>query len=487
MVLKSFFLFCFLTSLWATAFSQTLPVGPKVPSIGAGLPNAIPTTGLEGLATKPEIPYLEELRQVQGLKKSYDSLRSEVKKLREVAQDSTTQDSVVSVMKAKGQEVLDPEAEVLQSMLEEQEIPGEELKSALDRTLEGVESSKSKLAQVSDLEGLDGILDQSEENLKALINEWLMPKIEHTLSGTLSEGWNPTEAKIPDFYGKDGLEKLFKEGVDPTELMAQAKEQAVGKARHISTEYIQKAEGDFSKLKLDSLGNVQVILESRKRKFKLIEPNELKGAGVLERTGLLLWYDPLTSFKEGFFAKGGVRYGFTHQFQAFGAWTIKRSSDDVSGPKITGQGPKLGLRFSKGNWGVQSSISHNQITTEYPTGYESRNFSGKAWAGELSLVRTIPMGKILRSVVMVSWDPLYKEDRSLAGSAIQMKIGFELGRLKGMKADIKKRLDWEEIEQEVPEVPNPKFSLPQYLTGIFLSTPKGPDSYQNEGGCMKCI
>lgn len=447
MDLKSFILFCVLATIWVPAFAQTLPAGPKVPSIGGGLPKGIPANGLEGLVTKAEIPYLEELRQVQDLKKSYDSLRSEVKKLNEATQDSSTQDSVVSVLKTRGQEVLNREAELLESMLEEQEIPGEELKSAVDRTLEGVESSKAKIAQVSDLESLDGILDQSEENLKALINEWLMPKIEQSLNGTLFEGWNPTDAKIPDFYGKDGLEKLLKDGADPQELMAQAKEQAAGKARHISTEYIQKAEGEFSKLKLDSLGNVQVILESRKRKFKLIESNELKGSGLLERTGLLLWYDPLTSVREGFFAEAGVSYGFTHQFQAFGAWTVKHSSDNVSGPHITGQGPKLGLRFSKGNWGVQSSASYNQISTEYPAGYESRNFSGKAWSGELSLVRTIHMGKVIRSVVIVSWDPLYKEDRSLARSAVQLKIGFELGRIKSLvksTSSLKKEASWED-------------------------------------------
>jgi hypothetical protein len=451
MSLKYFFLFCFLASLWVPAFAQTLPSWPKVPSIGAGLPKGIPSNGFEGLATNPAIPYLEELRQIQGLKKSYDSLRTEVKRLKEAVHDSTNQDSVVSVLKAKGQEVLDREKAVLNGLLEEQEIPGEELKAAVNRTLEGVESSNAKLATVSDLEGLDGILGQSEENLKAIVNEWLMPKIEQSLSGTLSEGWNPAEAKIPDFYGKDGLENLLRVGTDPQELMAQAKEQALGKARHISTEYIQKAEGKFNKLKLDSLGNVQVILESKKRKFQLIEPNELKGAGVFERTGLLIWYDPLTSFREGFFAEVGISYGFTHQFQAFGAWTVKRSSDNASGPQITGQGPKLGLRFTKGNWGVQSSVSHNQITTEYPAGYESRNFSGKSWSGELSLVRTIPMGKVLRSVVMVSWDPLYKEDRSLAGSAVQMKIGFELNRLKNLKQEFNPDLKQLGKDKKIPK------------------------------------
>lgn len=77
---KSFFLFWFLAGIWVPAFSQTLPAGPKVPSIGVALPKRIPSNGLEGLATKPEIPYLEELGQIQDLKKSYDSLRKEVKK-----------------------------------------------------------------------------------------------------------------------------------------------------------------------------------------------------------------------------------------------------------------------------------------------------------------------------------------------------------------------------------------------------------------------
>ncbi|SEG51327.1 hypothetical protein [Algoriphagus boritolerans] len=148
MILKSFFLFCLLASLWFSAFAQTLPAGPKVQSIGGGLSKGIPTNGLEGLATKPDIPYLEELRQVHGLKKSYDSLRSEVKKLKEATQDSTTQDSVVSLLKAKGQEVLERDAELLQGMLEEQETPREELNSALQRTLGGVKGTKAKLAPV---------------------------------------------------------------------------------------------------------------------------------------------------------------------------------------------------------------------------------------------------------------------------------------------------------------------------------------------------
>lgn len=456
MNLKSLFLFCLFfieVNLWMEGHAQTFPSIPQVstPNFSGSqrkIPNAL---GLEALVSKPQIPYLEELKQIQSLKQSYDSIKSELKSMKEQASDSTQRDSLIRTAKARSMEVLDKESQVLESLIEKDEIPGEELRHAAQRILGGVQSSKEKLAGIQDFESLEELLDQNEENLKALTNEWLMPKIEQAMTGTLAGDWDPTRAKIPDFYGKGALEKLLQDGADPKELMGQAKEQAVGKARHISTEYIQEAGSKFSKLKLDSLGNVQVILETRKKKFKLIEPNTLKGFGLLGRTGLLLWYDPLTSFKEGFFAEAGVSFGFTHQLLGFGVWTVKRNLSDATGPQREGQGPKVGLRFSKGNWGIQTAISYNQINIVYPAGFESRNFSGQQWAGELSLVRTIPMGKILNSVVMVSWDPLYKEDRSLAGSAIQMKIGFELVRLKGLKRELKSEGDKMKLDQKISD------------------------------------
>jgi hypothetical protein len=214
---KSFFL-CYILFLapvlWAPASAQILPAGPKGITIGEGIPNGIPLGGLEALVGKPDIPYLEELGQIQGLKKSYDSLRTELKKLNKATLDSTTQDSVVSVLKAKGKEVMDRKAEVLKGMLEEQEIPGEELKSAVQRTLDAVDISTNELKDVRDLESLESLIGQNEENLKALVNEWLMPKIEQKLGGTLAEGWNPADAKIPDFYGKDAIDQLMQDGID---------------------------------------------------------------------------------------------------------------------------------------------------------------------------------------------------------------------------------------------------------------------------------
>jgi hypothetical protein len=98
------------------------------------------------------------------------------------------------------------------------------------------------------------------------------------------------------------------------------------------------------------------------------------------------------------------------------------------------------MRFSKGNWGFQSNLSHIHMTNEYPAGFESKNFAGKDWSGALALIRALPMGNSLRSGVMDSWAPLFNEDKSLTKPAIQMKIGSELGRL---------------ISYEQPQIKNP--------------------------------
>lgn len=442
---KSFFLLymlSFASALWATTSAQILPAGPKGTITGEGIPNRIPFGGLEELAVMPKIPYLDELGQIQGLKKSYDSLRTEIKKLKKVELDSTTLDSLVTVLKAKGQDVLERKAEVLKGMLEEQEILGEEFKSAVQRTLDAVDISTDELSDIRDLESLDSLIDQNEENLKALTNEWLMPKIEQTLSGTLSEGWNPAEAKLPDFYGKDAIDQLMQDGIDPEELIVQAKETANGKARHILDENLEKLDGKSAKLLLDTLGNLHLeILEKPKRKLTILESNELKDSDILERIGLLFWYDPLTSFGEGILGEVGMRYGFTQQWEGYGTWVLKRFFDETEEPIREGDGIRLGLRFTKSTWAIQTSLAKMRMEIAYPEGYEHNNFTGTKWSGELALVKTIPLGESVRSVVIMSWEPFYQTNRSLLGSAVQLKIGFELFKFKKLGIEAAKHRD----------------------------------------------
>jgi hypothetical protein len=145
--------------------------------------------------------------------------------------------------------VLEQESKTLESLISIEDIPGEEIKNAAQNTLEKVNKSKAKIAGIKDVEELESLVDLNNENLKALTNEWLMPKVEEQLTGVMKEGLDPTNASQylsgPDFYGKDVLTAMTKKGL-PSEIpFDQAKEMAKEKALHISDDYIQKAGKDF--------------------------------------------------------------------------------------------------------------------------------------------------------------------------------------------------------------------------------------------------
>lgn len=63
-------------------------------SLNSKLPKPSISNSISALPSKPEIPYLEELKQIQSLKKSYDSLRREIKNLKEITSDSIQPDSL---------------------------------------------------------------------------------------------------------------------------------------------------------------------------------------------------------------------------------------------------------------------------------------------------------------------------------------------------------------------------------------------------------
>lgn len=118
--------------------------------------------------------------------------------------------------------------------------------------------------------------------------------------------------------------------------------------------------------------------------------------------------------------------------EAYGTWVAKRFFDERKGPIREGDGLRLGLRFTKSTWAIQTSIAKMRMDIRYPAGYEQNNFSGTQWSGEVALVKPIPMGESIRSVVILSWDPVYQANRSLSGSAVQLKIGFEVYSFKGI-------------------------------------------------------
>jgi hypothetical protein len=410
------------------------------------------SNSISALPAKPEIPYLKELKQIQSLKKSYDSLRKELKELKEITADSSQRDSLFTLAKERSKAVLEQERKTLESLIESEDIPGEEIKNATKNTLERVNDSKARLADIRKVDELESLVDQNNENLKALTNEWIMPKLEAQISGVVQEGFDPTRAELPDFYGKDALAELTKKGLPSEVPFDQAKALATEKASHISEEYIQKAGKDFSKLKIDSMGNIKTFpsdLNAEKAAF--FESNQLSGEPFLHRVGMMGWYDPLTSFCDGLLLDYGLSYSFSQQLSFLGGVTWKKQFDADEQLRREGFGVFTGIRFSKGNWFGQGTVNRNQVTITNPAGYESRDFDGKAWSSSFAIGRTIPMGKVIRSVVMGSIDPFSNEKSSLYKSRVQLKIGFEIGSFKRIKQEVKEMIPMDELKEKGDE------------------------------------
>jgi hypothetical protein len=445
MKVKPIILFILVFLSWAGAQAQKIPIA---------LPSKIGlTAGIPKLPNKPEIPYMEELRQIQSLKKSYDSLRKELVELKEITAYSTQRDSLFTLAKDRSKQVLELESKTLESLIANEEIPGEEIKKAAKNTLEKVDESKARIADIKDVVELENLVDLNNENLKALTNEWLMPKVEEQLTGVMKEGLDPTNASQylsgPDFYGKDALTALTKKGL-PSEIpFDQAKELAKEKALHISDEMIQKAGKDFSKLMIDTLGNIQTLpKEVNQKRKEFFEPNELKDFPFVHRIGMMLWYDPLTSFGDGLLLDYGLAYSFTQQVSFLGGVTWKKQFDEVETLRREGVGVFTGFRIAKGNWFAQGTVNRNRVTITHPAGYESMDFDGKAWASSFAVGRTIPMGKTIRSVVTGSIDPFFDKQTSLNKSRFQLKIGFEIGSFRKIKKEVKELVPMDGLEEK---------------------------------------
>lgn len=417
-------------------FSSAAQV-PIVPVPASGLLNRSPTSSL---ISEP-IPFKEEIQQIHSLQKAYDSLNQDIQKFKTSKIDSTQRDSLVSELKNRGLKIIEQEKTMLLSLSSEASPSSQNLKHTCTYLLSQVEKSKTALEQAQDMATIEEIIGQNEENLKAIFNEQLMPELKQKLGGTLNEQIKSPGKSIMDYYGNGAVREMAREKISPRLTLTKAQSLVKEKPKGISNEYLQSIGNDYSKISMDSLGNIQVAeAEKTIEKFNLKEANRLKNAPFLERTGLYLWYDPLTSFAEGLFVDLGIKYSISSQWHTFAGINIKRQFKNQIGPISTGEGIKGGLRFSLGNWFLQGELARSRISLAYAPGFESKNFDGFIWLSGLGLGRTIPMGKKLQSIVLLTYDPLFKENRGLSTSRFQLRIGLELKQLKKFRKEIPKNL-----------------------------------------------
>jgi hypothetical protein len=443
MRIEFIFIICLMLSSYLLN-AQNLPssLNSKLPK--PSISNSIPT-----LPTKPEIPYLEELKQIHSLKRSYDSLRRELTDLKEINTDSTQRDSLFSLAKERSKALLEHESKTLESLIESEDIPGEEIKNAARNTLDRVNDSKARLEDISQVDELESLLDLNEENLKALTNEWIMPKVEQILSGVASEGLDPRQLNLPDFYGKDALGALLRNGLPSEDTFENAKGMALEKGKHITDEQIQGIGGNYAKLSHDSLGNLQTLTSDiKKKKLDLFEPNQLTSKPTWSRLGMIVWYDPLSSLQEGFYGDLGLSYRFTQQLTLVAAYTLKHLFDKDAELIRRGEGFKAALRFSKANWFFQGEAAYNYVHTEFPTGFEHLDYDGKKWSSTIGFGRSIPITKNIQSVIIGSVQPFFNSEKSLTQSRFQLKIGLELVSFKKIKKEAKELLPTDEWEEK---------------------------------------
>jgi len=385
---------------------------------------------------KVQIPYLEELRQIHSLKQSYDSLYTQLITLKEISQDTALKDSAVSVARLQSKVILDREKQTLENMIAKDEIPDTALSEAISSTLEGNSSNGNAIERTSNIQAIESLMDTNGENLKALTNEWLMPKIEQQLNGNLDQGWDPVSGNITDYFGTGGLMLLEADGNSAQEILAMAKEHAAHKGRHISDQYLRQISPDFRKLKIDALGEIQVSeVTALKQKSSFFEPNSLAKQHWLERTGFYVWYDPLTPITEGVHISSGLSYGLSQQLILFAGGVFGRKFRKDSLPLREGNGVTLGIRVSKNNWFSQANLTACETNIIYPEANKNLNFEGKIISAMVGVGRTMALGSTLQSTLLVGVDPLHSKGKSLSASAVQIKLGLEFGQLfgKGIK------------------------------------------------------
>ncbi|WP_199856437.1 hypothetical protein [Lunatibacter salilacus] len=84
---------------------------------------------------------------------------------------------------------------------------------------------------------------------------------------------------------------------------------------------------------------------------------------------------------------------------------------------------------------ARKHVAGSKATLTYPTGRDLLNYRGKILSSTVSVGRRISMGSKAQSIVLVGIDPLYRKEKSLTGSAVQISMGFELERLSKSKKE----------------------------------------------------
>lgn len=367
----------------------------------------------------------EVFSKIQAHKDDMEKLKKEVSRIKELKADSIQYDSLVQGLKSKVLEQSEAQSGMLSEMTDK--VDDEGLINSISYVRSSLETSAETLKGKVNMEQIEGFMDQSEENMKALVDEHLVKLSSDPLEEYLASVDIKEKAKsIQSFYnlGIDEYLSKFKTGTAGVKDLK--KEEVQWKIIESGKEKLgSELEGKGLDGKMASIKNIK----KPDLELKLLkEPNPYKGKPFFSRMNYGIYYDAIQGFSSGVHLQGHIGWRINQYFMPYAGMILKapwKSDQDYS---RQGYGYQGGVRMNFGNWlgqaGVEGTYSQNCFNGI--TGLEK--FEGWTVYPIVSGGREVKITKSLKTVFLGYVDPLYNRNKTarLHSHMFGLKIGIEL-------------------------------------------------------------
>jgi hypothetical protein len=305
-------------------------------------------------------------------------------------------------------------------------VDDEGLKNSISYVQSNLETSTKSLTGKFSMEQIEGFMNQSEENMKALVDEHLVKLSSDPLEEYLSSvDIKEKVSSVQSFYnlGIDEYLSTFKSGA--AGLKDMDKEEVQWKIIESGKE---KLPNDLEGLIPD--GGVESLnkIKEEGKGFKIFgEPNLYKGKPFFSRMNYGVYYDALQSISQGLHLQGHIGWRISQYVMPYAGLIFKKPWKADEDNSREGYGFQGGVRTNSGNWffqaGIEGTNSHNSFKAI--TGTEE--FEGWTVYPILSGGRQVTLSKTLKTVFLGYVDPLFNKNKTgrLHSHMFGLKIGIE--------------------------------------------------------------
>ncbi len=395
---------------------------PSLPKANVGMiPSLEQTEG--AMSSVKEVK--EVFSKIQSYKEDLEELKKEKERIKEFKADSIQYDSLVQILKSKVLEKSSAQSEMLTEV--SSMVDDEGLKNSISYVQSNLETSTKSLTGKVSMEQIEGFMNQSEENMKALVDEHLVKLSSDPLEEYLSSVDIKEKVKnVQSFYnlGIDEYLSKFKSGAAGVKDLN--KEEVQWKIIESGKEKLtNELEG---KIPNGGVASLNKIKEKGKGLKLFGKPNPYKGQPFFSRMNYGLYYDALQSFSQGTHIQGHIGWRVSQYVMPYAGMIFKKPWKPDTDYTRQGYGYQGGVRINSGNWfgqvGMEATNSHNRFKGAVGT----EEFDGWTVYPILSGGRQVTVLKSLKTVFLGYVDPLYNKNKTarLHSHMFGLKIGIEL-------------------------------------------------------------